>query len=202
MSLKLPDNIVLKTFLGSEAREIFLDLAWLRIEVFKAFPYLYLGEFEYEKKYLERYFNSKSFFLAALYDDNKIIGATTALKLNEESDDIKSPLIKANINPQTCFYFGESLLLENYRGKGLGNIFFDLRERYALAYSETQSTLFCSVIRPDTHHLKPKNYHPLNQFWNKRGYQPQPLFCEMSWKDIDQPNETVKSLQFWKKDWK
>lgn len=197
----IPNHLELKTFTGNEARVIFNDLAWLRIQIFKSFPYLYLGELAYEKKYLERYFQSSSFFVAALYDKSQIIGATTAIGLREESDEIKLPLVKAGFNPSECFYFGESLLLESYRGLGLGHLFFNLREQQALLNPETKTTLFCSVIRPQTHALRPANYLPLDSFWHKRGYHPLDIFCEMSWKDLDQTKETTKLLQFWKKDW-
>lgn len=197
----IPNHLELKTFTGNQARDIFNDLAWLRIQIFKSFPYLYQGELTYEKKYLERYFQSSSFFVAALYDNSQIIGATTAIGLSEESEEIKTPLIKAGFNPQECFYFGESLLLESYRGQGLGHLFFNLREQHALLRSEIKTTFFCSVIRPHNHTLRPATYLPLDAFWHKRGYQPLDVFCEMSWKDLDQTQETTKSLQFWKKDW-
>lgn len=201
MSRKLPPNLNLKIFRGNQAKVIFEDLAWLRIQIFKSYPYLYLGETNYEKKYLERYFNSPSFFVAAIYEQNQIIGATTALKLSEESEDIKSPIGKANFDIESFFYFGESLLLEKYRGLGIGHLFFDLREQHALQFSEVKSTLFCSVVRNENHPLKPKSYVPHNPFWHKRGYQPLNIFCELSWKDIDENFETAKPLQFWKKDW-
>lgn len=198
----IPQNLELKTFIGNQARVIFNDLAWLRIQIFKSFPYLYLGEIDYEKKYLERYFQASSFFVAALYDRSQIIGATTAIALNEESEEIRLPLTRAGFDTHECFYFGESLLLESYRGLGLGHVFFDLREQHALQKSEIRTTFFCSVIRPKNHPLKPTTYVPLDAFWKKRNYQPLNVFCEMSWTDLDQAVETSKSLQFWKKDWK
>ena len=62
----------------------------------------------------------------------------------------------------------------------------------------THST-FCRVLRPDDHPLKPKDYVPLDGFWTKRGYKPVDIFAEFVWKDIDQPHETPKRLQFWMK---
>lgn len=202
LSLKGSGTIQLRTFHASEAKEVFEDLADLRIEIFKSFPYLYLGERDYEKKYLERYFLSTSFFLAALYDKDQMVGATTAIKLSEETDEIKAPWLAAKCKIENCFYFGESLLLENYRGQGYGNLFFDLREQHALKDTTIESTLFCSVVRPMTHPLKPKNYLPHDAFWLRRGYTPQQVFCSMTWQDTDQKTPTEKNMQFWKKDWK
>lgn len=201
MSPKLPGNLQLKKYTGAQARVLFKDLAWLRIEIFKSYPYLYLGETTYEQKYLERYFHSPSFFVAALYDQEQIVGATTALKLSEESDDIKKPLQEASLDIDSLFYFGESLLLDKYRGKGIGHLFFDLREQYALQFAGIKSTLFCSVVRQENHPLRPQSYIPHDLFWTKRGYHPLNIFCELGWKDIGEEKETLKSLQFWKKDW-
>jgi hypothetical protein len=57
---------------------------------------------------------------------------------------------------------------------------------------------FCAVARPAGHSLRPANYVPLDGFWRKRGYAPvDGAVARFAWKDIDQPGETEKPLQFW-----
>ena len=48
-------NIRIERKSGAALIEHISDLASLRIEVFRDFPYLYDGDFEYEKKYLQTY---------------------------------------------------------------------------------------------------------------------------------------------------
>lgn len=190
-------------FIGSEMDAVFTELASLRIQVFRDYPYLYEGNLEYEKKYLKRYSKSSRGFLVAIYDQKKMIGAATALPLQDEEEFVQRPFLNQGLPLNKIFYFGESVLLPEYRGKGLGHIFFDERENYALLHPEYEITTFCAVIRPDDHAMKPVNYKPLNAFWEKRGYTLQPgIKSEFSWADIGSMNETLKPMQYWLKEWR
>ena len=57
------------------------DLAKLRIEIFRAWPYLYKGSMAYERQYLPRYGEAKTGTMIVAEDDGKIVGASTALGL-------------------------------------------------------------------------------------------------------------------------
>jgi hypothetical protein len=95
------------------------------------------------------------------------------------------------------FYCAESVLLPEYRGRGVGHRFFDLREAHARALGRSH-VAFCGVMRPAEHPLRPADAAPLDPFWRKRGYAPLPgAVALFRWKDIDQPDETEKPLQFW-----
>lgn len=63
-----------------------------------------------------------------------------------------------------------------------------------------QTYMRSSESIPDDHPLKPANYTSLESFWQRRGFKKaHDMACNMSWKDLDQPNETDKQLQFWMK---
>lgn len=182
---------------GKEIESVFEDLAQLRIEVFHDYPYLYEGTLAYELEYLKTYANSEKGFLFAVYDQGQMVGATTAIPLKDETEEVQLPFIKEGFNLADIFYFGESILLKSYRGIGLGHRFFDEREIYAKA-NGFKITAFCSVDRGENHPLKPSEYRPNDIFWSKRGYIPQPhLVCEMSWLDIGEIYSTPKPLRFW-----
>lgn len=156
---------------GSAFRTIFDDLAALRIAVFYDFPYLYAGSVDYEKSYLETYARAERSFLFAVYDGNRLVGATTALPLCDETAEVQAPFMAAGYDLNTIFYFGESILLPAYRGLGLGNRFFDEREAHARQFGQYTMACFCAVQRPVDHPLRPVNYKPLDGFWTKRGYR-------------------------------
>ena len=60
---------------------------------------------------------------------------------------------------------------------------------------------FCCVERPIDHPRRPKEYVPLDQFWNKRGYYKHPeLRSAYSWKDLDDVEESSKPMTFWLKE--
>lgn len=187
---------------GKEIQQILPELGALRIQVFRDFPYLYEGNLAYEENYLQIYTSSEESIVVGIYDDNRLIGATSGIPLMQETTEIQKAFISTNISVETVFYFGESIILPAYRGKGLGHLFFDKREQHALKLGYT-TTAFCSVIRPEKHPLKPVNYRDNSVFWSKRNYLPQDgMICQMSWLDRGETEETVKDLQFWIKKWK
>jgi hypothetical protein len=196
-------SFLIRRFIGSEMTSVFDDLATLRIRVFRDFPYLYEGDFEYEKKYLKRYSGSSRGFLTTLYNGEQMIGAATALPLEDEEDFVKRPFQDQAYRISKIFYFGESVLLPEYRGKGLGHVFFDERERFALSDPQFDRTTFCAVVRPLEHALRPSSYNPLDKFWTKRGYEiKSDLQTEFSWADIGEKNKSLKTMQYWMREWK
>jgi len=190
-------DIEIKSFYGREIEPLIADLAQLRINVFYDFPYLYQGDFEYEKNYLKVYTDSPESVLVAAFCNDKIIGAATALPLKDETDYIKEPFLKAHMDLSKIYYFGESVLLKDFRGYGIGHAFFDGREAAAKKFNY-QITAFCGVKRPENHPLKPADYRPLDEFWKKRGYEKQSnLTSYFSWKDIGDIEESKKEMIYW-----
>ena len=50
------------------------------------------------------------------------------------------------------------------------------------------------------HPRRPNGYVPLDTFWRKRGFAPvEGMVGSISWRDIDEPAETAKPMQFWVK---
>lgn len=194
------DALKFKKYKGREIEEILSPLSDLRITIFRDFPYLYEGTHEYEMHYLQTYVNSEKALVFTVWDDNQMVGACTCIPLTEETEEVQKPFIEKHLPIETIFYFGESLLMKSYRGLGIGHRFFDEREKHAASFRIYSDAYFCSVIRQEKHPLKPIDYHPNDIFWTKRNYKKVPgLTCKMSWKDIDEQEESHKELVFWHK---
>jgi GNAT superfamily N-acetyltransferase len=193
-------NVRVARLTGEDLQARLDDLAKLRIEVFRAWPYLYKGTMAYERQYLPRYAEAKTgTMIVAQNDEGKIVGASTALGLDEEDDYIQQPFIDAKMDLSKIFYFGESVVLPDYRGQGIGIRFFQEREAAAKAHGYSQTT-FCSVVRPDDHPARPKDYLPLNNFWKRRGYTQRPeMVAKFAWRDIGERGESEKSMIYWLK---
>lgn len=186
---------------GNAVSEILKELASLRISVFRDFPYLYDGSLAYETAYLQTYVKSERSFVFCVYDDTKLVGATTCIPLADETPDVKEPFIKANELIDQIFYFGESILLPTYRGIGLGHVFFDEREAHTRSFGTFQTTCFCAVERPNNHPLRPTDYQPLDAFWQKRGYAPKlHLQSQFEWQDSGENSPTFKTMNYWMKE--
>ncbi len=185
------------------AIEPLLDaLARLRIAVFREYPYLYDGTLAYEQRYLREFGRSARSTLAIARDGTEIVGAATATPLLEhgEGDVLAPPLRAAGYDPARAYYFGESVLLPAYRGRGIGHAFFDQREAAARALGFPWA-VFCAVERPPDHPRKPASYVPHDAFWTRRGYVRRPeLVATFSWRDLDEPNESDKRMIFWLKE--
>lgn len=187
---------------GAELLPHLEQLGQLRIRVFYDFPYLYEGSLEYEKEYLNAYVQEEESVVVGLVREGQWIGATTAIPLSAETEEVQKPFKEAGIPVYSVFYFGESVLLPEYRGKGYGHLFFDEREHFAKEKGYS-ITAFCSVLRREDHPLKPMDYRSNEAFWTKRGYtKREDLRCQMSWLDRGETETTTKELEFWIKEWK
>ncbi|OWU70567.1 GNAT family N-acetyltransferase [Marinibacterium profundimaris] len=173
------------------------DVARLRITVFRDWPYLYDGDVDYERRYLQVYRESAAAIVVGAHDGDRLVGAATGMPLADHADDFAAAFAGSGIDMGSVFYCAESVLLAECRGHGIGHRFFDEREAHArrLGYDRIA---FCGVMRPGDHPLRPEGARSLEPFWRGRGYAPLPgVVAHFSWKDIDQEAETDKPLQFW-----
>jgi hypothetical protein len=192
--------VTYKKFYAEEINDIIEELGRLRIEIFREFPYLYDGNLDYEKEYLKTYSKASSSMILVVFDQNQIIGASSCLKLIEETPEVILPFIKANFDLNSIVYFGESLLKSSYRGQGIGKVFFEEREKHALTFQEITTACFCAVKREHDHPLKPHEYIPLDNFWNQRNYSKQAsLISEFEWKDTNENQPSIKIMEYWTK---
>jgi GNAT superfamily N-acetyltransferase len=190
-------SVEVRPLTGGEIDAAIDDLAWLRIEVFAAFPYLYDGDAAYEANYLREFVAAPDAVLVAAFDGTRIVGAATASPMDASKRQFRAPFEERGIDTATLFYFGESVLLPNYRGHGIGHAFFDHREAQALACG-AKAAHFAAVIRPKQHPAKPADYVPLDGFWRKRGYVPLPGFVtQLGWKEHGESGESLKPMQYW-----
>lgn len=191
-------SLAINRLSGEQITPYLDDLARLRIEVFRRFPYLYDGDMDYERRYLETYARSPGSLFVLARDDERVVGVATGIPMTDETEAFKGPFIEQGYDPERIFYFGESVLLPEYRGQGIGVTFFDHREAFAREQGSFTHCCFCAVERPENHPLRPASYQPLGEFWKNRGYRKVPeLRTWYSWKDIDESHETEKPMTFW-----
>ena len=176
-------------------------LADLRIRVFREFPYLYDGSREYEAQYLSTYLRSPDSLCVLVQDQGQVVGASTALPLADETDEFKQPFVEQGWDCERIFYCAESVVLPEWRGKGLGVRFFAEREGHARRLGRFDWSAFCAVQRPANHPRRPADYQPLDAFWARRGYQHHPeLATVYHWRDLDEVEDSAKPMSFWLKE--
>ncbi|MCE9520891.1 MAG: GNAT family N-acetyltransferase [Alphaproteobacteria bacterium] len=184
---------------GDALRRHLPDVARLRIEVFRDFPYLYDGDLESEARYIGSFAASQNAVVVGAFDNDTVVGASTAAPLASQMDDVTAPFRAQGADMSRIFYFGESVLKSTYRGQGIGVRFFEEREAHALRCGASVAA-FCAVVRDAGHAARPRDHVPLDAFWCKRGYAPvEGLLCSMAWKEVGGTVETRKEMQFWTK---
>jgi GNAT superfamily N-acetyltransferase len=190
-------SVTVRTLDPGEVQARLADLARLRIAVFREWPYLYDGDNTYESAYLTAFAAAPDAVLAAAFDGDRIVGMATASPMAAQDAAIRDPVATHGFDIARTFYFGESVLLPQWRGQGIGHGFFDARETGARR-AGAQVATFCAVIRADDHPLRPDGARSHAAFWTKRGYAPVPgLACTMHWRDVGEAGESAKRLQFW-----
>lgn len=193
-------EISIKHLTGEAIAPWIPDLARLRIEVFRDFPYLYDGTAEYEENYLRTYTRTRDSIAVLALDGDRVIGASTGLPMADETPEFQQPFTERGYDPAKVFYCAESVLLREYRGRGVYKHFFTGREGHARALGRFDWCCFCGVQRPKDHSLRPLDYAPLDPIWSKFGYVKHPeLRTSYHWKDVDQDGETDHEMVFWLK---
>lgn len=181
-------------------RDHVADLARLRITVFREFPYLYDGSLDYEEKYLQTYLDCAESVVVLALDGGQVVGASTGLPLEYETEEFKRPFAAAGLAPSSIFYCGESILLPAYRGRGLYKQFFGGREAHARRLGRFARMVLCAVERPLDHPRRPPGYQPLDAIWQRFGYVKRPdLVTTFDWKELDEDSASPKRMVFWEK---
>nr|WP_174523901.1 GNAT family N-acetyltransferase [Novosphingobium naphthalenivorans] len=190
-------TVTVRALTGDQILAAIDDLAALRMTVFAEWPYLYDGDPAYEAGYLREFVEAPDGILVAACDGGRVVGAATASPMQAQKAEFRAPFEARGLDVSRLFYFGESVLLPEYRGQGIGHAFFDHREAQARKCNASAAT-FAAVIRPADHPDRPVDYVPLDAFWRKRGYAPvEGLVTHLAWKDHRDAADTPKPMQYW-----
>lgn len=190
-------SVSVRPLAGEEIAAHLKDLAALRIAVFAAYPYLYDGEEAYEAEYLKEFAAAPDAVLVAAFDGDRVIGAATASPMWAQKPEFRQVFEDKGIDTSKLFYFGESVLLPDYRGHGIGHAFFDHREA-AAKVAGADRACFAAVVRPADHPARPTGYSALDPFWRKRGYSPvEDFVTHLAWKEHGEESESLKPMQYW-----
>ena len=193
-------QIRIERLTGDRLKPLLPDLARLRITVFRAYPYLYDGSPDYEERYLQTYVAATDGVIVGAFDGEAVIGAPTGLPLSHEPPSLTDTVVAHGLDVGRAFYFGESVLLPDYRGHGIGVAFFREREAHARSLGRFDHAAFCGMVRPPNHPRRPPDYVPLDAFWRWRGFAPVfGMLGSIAWRDLDEVEQTAKPMQFWVK---
>ena len=173
------------------------EVAALRIEILREYPYLYAGDPEAERKYLLDFAATTSSAIVGAFDGERLVGAATGVSLAFEKAAWKAPFIERRIPADQVFYFGESVLQPSYRGLGVGTRFFELREEEARRQG-ARLCAFLAVVRPEDDRQRGVDRAGVETYWRALGYAPLPeAIAELEWREVGADHETPHKMQYW-----
>lgn len=176
-------------------------MAKLRMEVLREYPFQEESDLYREMQYLRKIAACKETIAVMIFDGTTLVGASVGYPLSIEEPNIAKPFSEKKLPIDSFYYFGDSILLRQYRGRGIGHHFFDAREAHVHHYKKYKYICFCVPECLDEKREQPADYIPLVDFWRKRGYIHHPeLHCIMSWKNLGDAHPTEKTMHFWVKE--
>lgn len=155
---------------GRSIKTYLPSIAKLRVDVFKEPPFCFEWDMKHELFNLRRLL-CKEGIAILVFDKTKLVGAATGLPLQEAPLPILKPFQDQGVHVEKYFFFGQSILLPPYRGRGLYNHFFALREQHVLHLKKYTHICFSQMILAEQ-----RESFSLDNFWHKRGYALQPKF--------------------------
>lgn len=197
-------GITIEIYVGNESSSYINMVSKLRIDVFREYPYLYEGEEEYERKYIHGYTTDKRAMIAIAKVDNVVAGISTGIPLISESDivaDAKKVFSQANINIGDYYYYGEVIILPQFRGLGIAKMLFSAQDTLIEKWGFKQVCIL-TVVREHNHPLKPINYKSPDGMWEHLGFFRNKITTNYHWPTIQADNtvrDVTNTLEFWTK---
>lgn len=190
-------KVEFKAFYGEEARPYKNDIAKIRTEMFREFPYLYDGSEEYEKEYLETYFKCPKALVILAFVNGKVRGFSSSIPLDSENDEITQPFRDSNIDMADYYYIGEVMLRPELQKMGLTHKFYGFHFDAFLKGGYKAAT-FLTVQRDADHPQRPKDYTPIDGICKYFGFRKDPkLIGEMEWKRVDTGKDEINTVDYW-----
>ncbi|MGL6195657.1 MAG: GNAT family N-acetyltransferase [Thermoguttaceae bacterium] len=199
-------NLLYTYYFGKDAAPEITALSEFRIKFFREFPYLYVGDLESEKPYINEYLKNPEMVFCIAKDGTKTIAVSTACPLSSffksesELSDI-SQFRDHGYDAAEFYYIGELIVLPEYQNRGISKELLAIQYRIAKERGFNKYS-FLAVQRNDTDPLRPKDYTPASTVFEKLGFHKTDMTVSFQWNTL-QPNGTAKkqpnTLDFWLK---
>ena len=189
-------------FQGAEASTEIEQLGVFRVKQFRAFPYLYAGTLNDEREYLKSYLDNPDFVLAVAKDGEKTVAVSSAnpLPSDVELEALsKEQFRQRGWNTRDFYYFGEMIVLPEYRHLGIASKLLEMQYVIA-AKNGYHKFCFLAVKREADDPHRPKSHTDSAEIFTKLGYTHTDMFVTFSWPTIladGTVQKTENRLDFW-----
>lgn len=176
---------------------VLTNISRLRIEIFSEYPYLYDGDEESEREYLEKFYEMKDSLAIGAFDKENSIGGATAYPLVYESENLTQSFLDHGRALKDYFCIGEILLKKEYRNQGLGSRMCSKIEAFA-RNKGFPNICFFEIDRGPEDPKRPLDYQKLDPYWERQGYRKHTeLVGFIPYKELGDSFESPKKMIFW-----
>lgn len=190
-------EIAVQLLTGSGIADLLDDLATLRLDVFREYPYLYQGRRGDELDYLKTYGEAPDACVIAAYDGKTVVGAATGIPLIHEDARMREACAGSPFPLNQLYYVGELLFYPEYRNRRLGRMLLARLERHVRSLGSYRSLTCATVERPDDHPLRPPDHIPITRFLARTGFFQLPgIRTHFIWRETDGIKRD-HPMQFW-----
>ena len=195
-------GITFEILYGADMSQATALVSQFRIEHFKTYPYLYVGNMDYEAEYIAGFAGDPKSMLVLAKHEGQVVAVSTAMPLVTPADilrDTEKAFKSADRDPKDFYYFGEVIVHPDFRKKGLTRAIYAAQELAAkdMGFS---GVCFLTVERDEKDPRKPEGYVSSDVVFRALGYAKLPITINYHWptigldgtvRDIDNP------LSFW-----
>ncbi|MDU0461005.1 MAG: GNAT family N-acetyltransferase [Geobacteraceae bacterium] len=176
------------------------DVATLRLEIFKEYPYLYQGQREDELSYLVTYAEAPDACIILAYHGHEVIGAVAGMPLIHEDAWMSEAFAGTTFPLNEVYYVGELLFRPDYRNCGMGRKLLAQLERHIGSLGHYRKLTCATVERPKDHPLRPRDYISITRFLARTGFsQLSGVTTSFMWCEVDGVKRN-HPMQFWSKE--
>lgn len=206
MAVMNSGQLQFQKIVGKEILDHIDQVAEFRIRYFQDFPYLYVGNLEYEQRYLDGFAQDEKAVLVKISNSKgDLLGISTGLPLVTCSDILKgaSDLFEsAGHDANNFYYYGEIILDYSLRGKGILRTVYGLQDKYSQGLGFTRVAI-ATVVREQNDPRKPRNFFDSDVLWRRLGFKRSPIEFSYSWPTIQKcgrVEETQNTMVYWMKE--
>ena len=182
---------------GAVIADVLDDLATLRLDIFREYPYLYEGRHEDELNYLGTYAKTPDASVILAYDGSAVIGAAAGMPLIQEDAQLRDAFAGTALPLDEVYYVGELLFRLGYRNSGLGRKLLDHMESHIPSFGSYRTLTCATVERPADHRLRPRDYIPITRFLARTGFaRLSGVTTSFMWLETD-GGKRDHPMQFW-----
>jgi GNAT superfamily N-acetyltransferase len=176
------------------------DVATLRLEIFREYPYLYQGRREDELKYLGTYAEAPDACVILAHEGHAVIGAIAGMPLVHEDAHMLDAFSGTAFPLNEAYYVGELLFRLVYRNCGLGQKLLVRLESHIRSLGRYRTLTCATVERPDDHPLRPNDYIPITRFLARTGFVRIPgVTTHFTWRETN-GGKRDHPMKFWSKE--